>query len=323
MAARSDDRENRADREICLTRSYDAPRALVWRAWTEAERIAQWWGPTGFTTTTHEMNVRPGGLWRFVMHGPDGRDYMNLVKYVEVKKPERLVYDQGGEGDTADISFHVTVTFVERNGKTEVTLRTVFPTAALRNRVVEEFGAIEGGKQTLARLAEHLQGLSGNLDFVTERVFDAARDLVWRAWTDVEQLKLWWGPKGFTVTFARLELRPGGVFHYGLKSPTGEAMWGRFLFREVVAPERLVYVLSFSDEKGDVARHRQHESWPLQMLTTVTFAEEEGKRTRLTLRAAPLDASESECRTFLEGHDSMRAGFGATFDQLAAYLAGR
>ncbi|HVK19492.1 MAG TPA: SRPBCC family protein [Fimbriiglobus sp.] len=145
-----------SDREIVQSRVYDAPRELVFAAWTDPKHVTHWWGPRGFTTTTHEMDVRPGGVWRFVMHGPDGTDYKNRIIYLEVAPPERLAYKHAGEEDTEGVKFHTTVTFADRGGKTELTMRMVFETAAERNHVVEKYGAVEGGKQTLERLAEFL-----------------------------------------------------------------------------------------------------------------------------------------------------------------------
>ncbi len=144
-----------SEREIVLSRTYDAPRDLVWQAWTRAEHLAQWWGPNGFTTTTSEMVVRPGGAWRFVMHGPDGTDYPNLAEYAEVVEPERLVYTHG-DGENRERDFHVTVTFTEEDGRTTVTSRMLFPTAERRREVVG-FGAVELGRQTFERLVEHLK----------------------------------------------------------------------------------------------------------------------------------------------------------------------
>jgi len=143
-----------ADREIVITRLLNAPRELVFKAWTDRELIRQWWGPRGFTTTTHEMDVRPGGVWRFIMHGPDGTDYDNRIVYVEIVEPERLVYNHGG--DDGAVQFRATVTFVEQGGKTALTMHSLFPSAEERDRVVREYHAIEGGKQTLDRLEEYL-----------------------------------------------------------------------------------------------------------------------------------------------------------------------
>jgi uncharacterized protein YndB with AHSA1/START domain len=146
---------NTADREIVITRVFDAPRELVFKAWTDPKHVAQWWGPKGFTTTTYEMDVRPGGVWRFVMHGPDGVDYKNKIIYIEIVKPERLVYSHGGDEEGEPGQFHVTVTFAEQGGKTKLTLRMLFGSAAERGKA-KEMGAIEGANETLERLAEHL-----------------------------------------------------------------------------------------------------------------------------------------------------------------------
>jgi uncharacterized protein YndB with AHSA1/START domain len=147
---------NTADREIVLTRTFDAPRELVFKAWTDREQIGHWWGPNGFTTTTHEMDVRPGGVWRFIMHGPDGVDYPNRIVYQEIVSPERLAYSHGGGRDGDSVDFHATVTFAKHGAGTRLTLRMVFPSAVERDRVVKEYGAIEGGTQTLERLALYL-----------------------------------------------------------------------------------------------------------------------------------------------------------------------
>jgi uncharacterized protein YndB with AHSA1/START domain len=157
MATSSTLATDTADREIVLTRDYDAPRALVFDAWTDLKHLAKWWGPNGFTTTTHAIDVRPGGVWRFIMHGPDGRDYQNQITYLEIVKPERIVYKHGGEEECLEDASHLsTITFEDIDGKTRVTLRMVFSSPEERDRIEKEYGAIEGGKQHLARLAEYV-----------------------------------------------------------------------------------------------------------------------------------------------------------------------
>jgi uncharacterized protein YndB with AHSA1/START domain len=157
-------------------------------------------------------------------------------------------------------------------------------------------------------------------DFVISRVFDAPRELVWKAFTDPEHMKNWWGPKGFTVRFAKMDFRPGGTYHYCMTSPDGHDMWGKFVYREIVAPERIVLVNSFSDESGGLTRHLMSPTWPLEMLSTFTFSEHEGKTT-FTIRWSPLNASETERKTFEDGRKGMQQGWGGTLDQLEAYLA--
>ena len=144
------------DREIVATRVFAAPRELVWKVWTDPEHIGKWWGPNGFRTTTHSMDLRSGGHWRYVMHGPDGRDFHNRVTYLEVVRPERLVYKMGSEDDPA-VSHDVTVTFREQEGGTRVDMRMVFASADARTHVIETYGAFEGLKQHLARLEGYLE----------------------------------------------------------------------------------------------------------------------------------------------------------------------
>jgi uncharacterized protein YndB with AHSA1/START domain len=142
------------------TRVLDAPRDLVFAVWTDPKHLAQWWGPDGFTTTTSAFDLRVGGVWRFVMHGPDGSDYENRVTFDEIVKPERLVYHHGGGDDVEPVQFRTTVTFEDLGGKTRVTLRGVFPSLAERDRVIKDYGADKGLVQTLARLGEYLATLT-------------------------------------------------------------------------------------------------------------------------------------------------------------------
>jgi uncharacterized protein YndB with AHSA1/START domain len=156
--------------------------------------------------------------------------------------------------------------------------------------------------------------------FVITREFDAPRQRVWKAWTEAERLKQWWGPAGFKVHTCKVDLRPGGVFLYGMKAPDGSDMWGKFVYREIVAPERLVFIVSFSDPKGGVTRHPSSPDWPLEMLSTVTFREQGGK-TKITVQWLPHDSStELERKTFEEGRPSMHQGWTGTLDQFADYL---
>lgn len=146
-----------SNREMLVTREFDAPRKLVFDAWTEPEKIGQWWGPDGFTTTTFEMDFRPGGTWKFIMHGPDGTDYDNRIVYTEIKRPELIKYDHYGhlDKDGDPPHFKSTILFDEVEDKTKITMRALFPTKEARDKTVE-FGAIEGANQTLSRLAQFL-----------------------------------------------------------------------------------------------------------------------------------------------------------------------
>jgi uncharacterized protein YndB with AHSA1/START domain len=143
-------------RAIVGIREFDAPRALVFSAWTDPKHLAQWWGPHGFTTTTYDFDFRPGGIWRFVMHGPDGCDYQNRITFDEIVPPERIVYRHGGGDDVEPVQFRTTVMLEDLGGRTRVTWRGEFPSAAERNRVIKEYGADKGLEQCMARLADFI-----------------------------------------------------------------------------------------------------------------------------------------------------------------------
>ncbi|HWI63112.1 MAG TPA: SRPBCC domain-containing protein [Symbiobacteriaceae bacterium] len=156
-------------------------------------------------------------------------------------------------------------------------------------------------------------------EFVLTREFNAPRELVFKAYTEADHLKQWFGPKGFPVAECKLDLRPGGVFHYALRSAGGQEMWGKWVFLEIASPERLTIISSFSDAEGDLTRHPMSPNWPAQTWSTMTLTEQDG-RTTLTLVARPYEATEVENQTFAEGLEGMKAGFKGTYDQLETYL---
>lgn len=323
-----------ADRLIETTRTVEAPRELVWRVWTDPQHVAAWWGPTGFRTTTQQHDLRVGGQWRFTMHGPDGRDYENRITFLEVQAPARLVYKHGGGKDVEPVNFTNTVTFEALPGepqKTKVTMRAVFPNAAAREFVIRTYNAAEGGKQTMARMAEHVEALAGaapvpaggSAPFRLQRVVRAPRELVWKVWTEREHLAQWFGPKGCTLSIEQFELRPGGRVLYTMRWQGQGEMRGKWVMRTVQPPERLEFVTSFADAQGRTVRAPFADQWPLEMLSVVTFEPHAGKGmgTVISLQTTALGATTGEQKVFDDGHASMTGGWGGTFDQLDAHLA--
>ena len=163
MSVRSNLDLEQDPRSIIGTRLLDAPRKLVFAAWTDPKHLAQWWGPNGFTTTTHAFDFRPGGVWRFVMHGPDGRDYQNRITFDEIVPPERIVYRHAGGDDVEPVQFTQTVTFEDiGNGQTRLTWHGRFPSAEERARVIKEYGADNGLVETMARLVDYVASMSSS-----------------------------------------------------------------------------------------------------------------------------------------------------------------
>jgi uncharacterized protein YndB with AHSA1/START domain len=290
-----------ADRQLVFTRVFDAPRELVFEAWTNPQHLAHWYGPRGFTTTVQEMDVRPGGVWRHVMRGPDGVDYPNLIVFLDVVKPERLVY----KNESAN--FLTTVTFSDEIGKTKLTMQMLFPSAAVREQVVTKYGAVEGANQTLDRLAEQLPRIAAGTvghELVIERIFDAPRELVFKAWTDPARLRQWWGPKNFTNPVCEIDVRPGGAIRIDMRAPDGVVYPMAGVFKEIAPPERLVFTSVALDKS---------ENPMFEILNTVTFAET-GGQTRLTLRATVLSAT-PQAAPHLAG---MQQGWRQSLDRLEA-----
>jgi len=301
------------ERELVITRLFNAPRALVFGAWSQPEQLAAWWGPRGFTTTVHEMDVRPGGVARFVMHGPDGVDYPNRIVYSEVVMPERLAYTHGDDGDAAGEAFEVTVTFEEQGGGTNVTMRMVFASAEEYQKV-KEFGAVEGGNQTLDRLGEYVERMEGSrnrleLSFPSDRevtltrVFDAPRRLVFEAWTQPEHVARWWGPQGTTLRICEIDLRVGGAWRFVLDLPNGAECAFHGVYHEIVRSERLVNTEIF-------VPYPDNESW-----VTTVFEEHDG---RTTIRStARYDSPETRAMVLQSG---MEHGAAESYNRLAEHL---
>lgn len=147
-----------ADREIVVSRRISAPRELVFEAFTEVRHLARWWGPDGFTTTTRAFEFRVGGVWDFVMHGPDGTDQQEWISWTEIEPPERIALLHGEFRGDPD-AFESVLTFAAEGRATRIEMRTVFPTKELRDEAAERYHAIEGGEQTLGNLAAYVTEL--------------------------------------------------------------------------------------------------------------------------------------------------------------------
>ncbi|MFO1394122.1 MAG: SRPBCC family protein [Steroidobacteraceae bacterium] len=314
MAARS------KPNEITITRVYDAPLESVWDAWTVAEEVAQWWGPRGFTITTHSRDLRTGGHWHYTMHGPDGTDYENTTQYLEVVPRQRLVYDHGGHQDRPPL-FRVTALFSERNGRTQLDMSMAFATPEIAQQT-RGFIKKAGGEGTWDRLAEHLaKRRSGRELFVIARSFDADIETLYRMWADPEHLARWLPPTGATMHFLRAEPRVGGSSFYAMTGADGRVMHGLVKYLAFEKPTRIVYTQQFCDEKENVTRPHFFKDWPETMVTTVEFAAEGPDRTRVTVCWEPAEgAAPADIAEFVRQRGGMTMGWTGSFEKLEAAL---
>ncbi|MDZ4859151.1 MAG: SRPBCC family protein [Candidatus Hydrogenedentes bacterium] len=306
--------------EIVITRVYDAPVKLVWEAWTNPKQVAQWWGPRGFTLTTHSKDLRPGGIWHYTMYGPDGTDYPNKTLYHEVEKEKRLVYDHGGYDDRPSL-FRVTAEFAEVDGKTRIDMRMTLPTpeAAAETRA---FIKLAGGNATWDRLAEYLEkNATGKEHFVINRTFDVPIETLYDMWTSPEHFVQWLPPTGFTMKFLKCDMREGGSSVFVMSNDAGMQLRGRTQYLEMKRPDRIVYTQQFVDENENISRHPMAPVWPETMLTTVALAAEVPDATRVTVTWQPYGAvTPEEIDAFVNERGGMTLGWSGSFDKLEAYL---
>jgi uncharacterized protein YndB with AHSA1/START domain len=305
-------------RNLIITRTFHAPRELVFRAWTDPAHLPQWWGPQGFTVTVQEIDIKPGGVWRYVMHGPDGTDYDNLVTFLDIQAPHRIEYKHGDFQN--DEHFRVTVTLEEQGPLTHLTMTMQFPTVEALNQTIQFVGAIEGAQSTLERLNQQLPKITlsrvQGQEFVMERLFYAPRELVFRAFSEAEHLKHWWGPRGWDLTVCRIDFRVGGTWHYCMKCTDesqgeffGMESWGKAEYREIVDGSKIVYVDYFSDADGNVS-----PGMPACEVT-LNFEDCEGKT---KVESISRYASAEELTKVIDM--GMEQGAAQTWDRLAEHL---
>lgn len=308
------------NRQFRIVRILNAPVATVWDAWTQDEHVAKWWGPRGFTLTTHSKDLRSGGHWHYTMHGPDGTDYPNHTVYHEVDDGKKMVYDHGGSADRPPL-FQVTVLFEAAGDKTRLDMTMTCP--SVEDAVATKaFIKQAGGDSTWDRLAEHIEKNKSGADiFCITRSFEVPLQTMSDVWSKPEHLKRWLPPTGFDMRFIRVDLRSGGSSFYAMFNDAGMTMYGRVDYL-LVEPQLLRYTQQFCDEHENVTRHPAMPTWPATMLTTVTLAEEGPRRTRVTVQWQPWgEFNDAEQQTFAQMRGSMSQGWGGSFDKLEGYVA--
>ncbi len=286
MVAKADTGTQTLERELVITRLIDAPRELVFKAWTEPEHLLAWWGPKHHPAVSARTDPRPGGTWRAALRSvEDGRVLTHGGNFREVVPPDRLVFtftwDEEGERGLETV---VTMTFADQGGKTLMTLRqTPFQSTGEREghrggwtstfERLDEISAFDGEEWIMT--VKPQARLSNERTVTITRVFDAPRELVFRMWTEPKHMAEWWGPQCFTNPVCELDARPGGKILIHMRGPDGTVYPMTGIFREVIEPKLLVFTGFAEDTQGNRL---------LESLTTVTFVAQ-GKKTKLTVNA--------------------------------------
>jgi uncharacterized protein YndB with AHSA1/START domain len=294
--------------EISITRIIDAPRDLVFKAWTEAEQLAKWFGPEGFTVPSAESDPKPGGAFSLVMRGPDGSDNALTGVYREFDPPRRLVTEATASAPdgTPALEAVTTVTFSDHDGKTELTVHE------RATALIPDAGPMLGGMevgilQSLRRLDDVLTG-AVDRQIVLTRMYEAPREAVFDAFTAEKHLQHWWGPDGFTITSDEFDVRPGGVWRFTMHGPDGVDYPNVIVYRDISRPELLSYEHTAGPDSDDPGFE-----------VTTTF-DEYLSMTILTMRMVFANAGDRD--TVVEKYHAVEGG-NQTLDRLGTFLKAR
>lgn len=320
MNATSPNDADRA-RQIRLTRVYGASVQAVWQAWAQPEQIARWWGPRGFTLSTHSKTLRAGGQWRYTMHGPDGTDYPNVATYHVVEPERRLVYDHGATDATPPL-FRVEAIFSEAQGGTTLALTFTFATPEMAQQIGAHIRQA-GGEATWDRLAEHLhEAATGQRIFVMQRSLAAPRPRVFAMWTQPDPLARWLPPQGCTMRFLRPDIAVGHSALFVIEGDAG-ALHVKADYLAIEPPQRLCYLQQFVDAHGHALPTAGEAAWPAVLRTTASLAQESADQTRVSLTCEPQgQPTAAEIDAFVRERPGMTAGWSRSFDALEALLEG-
>ena len=255
-----------SSRELLVSRVFHAPRELVLKMWSDPAMITRWWGPRGFSTTTHVIDFQPGGEWRFTMHGPDGTDYPNRIRYRETG-PDRIAYEHFPEGAHADFEVEVTLSALD-DKRTAMDFRMLFPSAEERQRVVETYGAGKGLVETTGRLGELLADrqwdanpyrlaiwLPSDTEIQMVRTVKGPQQKVFDAYTNADLIRRWQGPRGYECPLCEFDARPGGKWRMVHVGPDGSEFRFHGEVVEVDAPNRVTSTFEFEGFPGAVQRN--------------------------------------------------------------------
>lgn len=306
--------------EIISTRVFPVPREQLFEAFVNPASLIQWWGPHGFTNTFEEFDPRPGGHWRFTMHGPDGSDYPNVSRFNEIDRPSRLVFEHLEPMH----HYRMIMEFAEEHGGTRLTWWMRFDTEEEVSKIGRFIvAANEENFDRLQTVLAHLPAEDkSDHYFSITRLLPVSRERVWKAWTDPQILTQWWGPHGFINSVCELDPQTGGGYTLTMRSLEGTDYPITGTYQEVIEPEKIVATMDCTGHpvkwhdliKPDRAADETNPAGIMQM--SVLLADH-GGRTLLTVRIR--FQTSILCERFMQV--GIRDGWSESLDSLAALLA--
>jgi uncharacterized protein YndB with AHSA1/START domain len=312
--------------ELVITHKFDAPRDLVYKIYTDPNLIPEWWGPRNLTTKIDKMELRPGGIWRYIQHDMQNNEFAFHGVFHSLDANKQIISTFEWEGMPGHVIL-VTTNFEDEGMWTIVTQRNVFQSVEDRDGMMQqgmEQGTIEGDErfnellarlntgQTLAEGLERRSDDGGCVDIT--RVFNAPPELVWDLWTDANKYMCWWGPKDFTSPYAKFDLHVGGKYLSCMRGPDGKEYWDAGTYEEIIEPRRIVYTDTFADDKGNAVAPSYYGMLgdkPVEMAVEVTLKDLGGK-TMLSIEHCGLPVGDML--------DQAREGWNQSFDKLAVCL---
>jgi uncharacterized protein YndB with AHSA1/START domain len=313
-------------REMLITLTYDAPRELVYKLYTDPQHIPDWWGPRNLVTTVESMELKTGGYWRYIQRDQQNNVFGFHGVYHSIEPNRRIISTFEWEGNPGHVIL-VTTSFEEQDGQTIIHEQDIFQSVEDRDGMINtgmEQGLNEGDerfKELLAGIqargemqhpASHAGGNGRSIKIT--RIFDATPEQVWQEWTNPDMYMCWWGPRDYFTPYARFDLRVGGKYLSAMRGPDGKDIWSTGTYKEIVEPNRIVMTDSFADEQGNVvppSYYGMGPDMPVELEVELTLEDLDGK-TRLALEHCGLPEGAIQEQT--------REGWNESFDKLAGCL---
>jgi len=304
---------------LTITRTYAAPKELMFQLFTQVEHLKRWFCPLGWSVAEADLDLTVGGAWRVKMVYPDGEGLVMKGTYREITRPDKVVFTHVWEKGhpNAEIETLITVTFAESGGKTTMTfVQEGFTTESSRD------DHLQGWSDAFVNLESAINEESDESATVSlriERTFNAPRQVVWDAWTNPAALEKWFGPIGCTLKNLKADIQEGGEYVYEMTMPGGTPMHAKWAFRRLIEPKYMCIVFGFCDPEGNLQPTTMLPVWPLNHRSDVLFVDM-GEKTLMLMRSTPIHATEEEIAAYEGMIENMNMGWKGTLDKLDNFI---